>query len=879
MPQWRVQLLGGMRISGEERVVSRFRTRSADSVFAYLALNLGHEVRRERLIDLVWPGADARLGQQNLRTALSSIRSVLGPNVLRADRATVQLTPDCFEVDAIAFRRTRDVSLYRGRLLEGLDDGWILPIAVELEDLHVRSLIERMGQLPPAEARELAVEALKRDPGSAALRAKLRDIDPAGAGPSLRAAPYLVSSFIGRERELGELARLLEHNRLVTLTGMGGSGKTRLAAELWSRSRPESWFVSMREVTDPDAIGDALRQGLRLPASSALRGIDHVKATLQEETGLLVVDNFEQVLEGASVIEELLVHCPALRVVVTSRVGLRLEGEIEFRVGSLALTPESDGAISESAQLFEARARAVVPEFSVNSGNARAVMELCARLDGFPLSLEFAAAKSRIFTPDEMLKQLNDRFDFLSFSEIGQGRRHTSLLDALDWSFDRLSEADQLLLCRLSVFEGGFTLDAAAKVCGAAASGVQIETLLMSAWLERALGSESTRFRLLESIRDYASALLIPRDRAEVERAHASYYLALARRCMEASFMPDEPAQHRLVRDDIHNIDAAWRWLQAHDPEGALEIVCSLNWYWILGGQANLGEARLRDALSKVSEEPRPILGRAMHHRGNFVMFQGRFSEAEQWFRRAFEMTEVTGDTLFRGLAACQIGRVLSELGDEAGAREYVATSVGLLIEFGDENWICAGYTIQVLIANRFGWIEQALESGRTAVEYGRRGGYRWGLASALNELAMACHLAGDYRASVIYQLESIEIKRDQEALPSHALSLADLAATRLAMGEVGEAKEALRDCATILLRLNDFDNMARVFATGAELLWLSDQADLASRSLAKFLELTRVRKVSFSESEAYDRARKLVGEASSPGTQSRLLIEALANL
>gem|GEM_PF-6093101 len=876
-------MLGGLRIQSGEQVVTRFRTRSVDSIFAYLALNLGKDVRREKLIALEWPDSDSLQGQQNLRTALTSIRSTLGSEVIAADRATVRLVEDFFEIDVITFRKAGYTALYKGRFLDGLDSNWIQSEAVQLEEHYIRVIVEKLETLERAESVTLINEALLKVPSSVLLRAKLRHLGHIGVPKQARATPYLVNSFIGRERELSDLTHLIKSIRLVTLTGLGGIGKTRLAAELWNRNLPDAWFISLAELSDASFIGEALRQGLRLPPSSRMPGLEQVLDVLEDENGLLVLDNFEHILPAVSVVERLLMQCPRLRVVVTSRVGLGLEGEAEYQVGPLGLSSGEGGSFSESVQLFEARARAVGPNFAVTKKNFQSVSELCVRLDGFPLALEFAAAKSRIFSPSEMVEQLDDRFEFLVQKASGHDRRQMSLLEALDWSFDRLPAADQHLLCRLSIFDGGFTHDAVERVCKATQSGSQVESLCAAAWIERSSDPGPSRFRLLESVRDYAALLLPPRDRDKTSRAHASYYLELSEKCLAASFMPAEPILHGLVQMDIHNLDTAWLWLKRHDAEGALRMVCSLNWYWILSGLSPVGELRVKEAIANVDTAPRTILARAYHHCGNFIMFQGRYAEAEVWLRQAYEIdTGIKSDPLSIGLSASQVARVLSELGRVHEVKPWLGVAIENLKTVGDDNWLCAGYTIFSLAANREGDFESAIEAGCRAVDHGRRGGYQWGLASCLNELAMGYHLSRNFDDSIIHQLESISIKRELSALPSLALSLSDLGATYLVSGNIIEAREAVRACAVTLLELNDLDILPRLFATAAELLWIEGNNDLSTRALAKMVSLTRGRTMNAGETEARERALLLIGDAGlsqALDTNSRLIIEALAAL
>ncbi|MEQ1932405.1 MAG: tetratricopeptide repeat protein, partial [Fimbriimonadaceae bacterium] len=492
------------------------------------------------------------------------------------------------------------------------------------------------------------------------------------------------------------------------------------------------------------------------------------------------------------------------------------------------------------------------------------IEQLCTRLDGFPLSIELAAAKSRVYSPAEMLQQLNDRFEFLSQPNRRQGIGLASLLDALDWSFERLSEPDQKLLSRLSIFEGGFTLDAAEQDCGAVQGGAQIESLISSAWIESAPSIGASRFRLLESVRDYGADLLQPRDRQKLEEDHAYYFQKLAVQCAEASFTPEEPARHRQVQDDIHNIELAWNRLRTKDFEATLDLLNGLYWYDILAGRASLAEMRMKEALSRVDLTPRVNLGRAYHNLGNFHLFQGRFAESVEWFTLANEMTRSCGDELFAGLSSCQLARAAAELGDAKLAEQHVADGIEFIKQVDGDNWMCAALVIKCLAANRFGMVAVALESGREAVRYGRRGGYPWGLASALNELAMACHLDGDYTLANTLQYESLDLKYQSRSHPSVALSLADLTATLLAQGNVDKARTTLKDCVRILEELDEPELFPRLFANAAELLHNFGETEVAKCALAKFVELTNHRRMSASESESFDSALRVVSAVKS---------------
>lgn len=815
MARWEVQLFGSLRIQRGEEVVTRFRTRATESVFAYLALHLGKEVPRSQLIAIAWPDADEESGRRNLRTALSDLRQRLGAAAVRADRVTAWLEPTAFDVDVERFLATRDPRDCPGRLLEGFTDAWILPFSIEVDDAYARAVIARMEVASVEEAEALAAECLRREPGRLDVRAKLRDL---GLGAETRAGPSATSSFIGRERELAEILELVASHRLVTLTGLGGSGKTRLAGEIWSRRTPEAWFVPLADINDGTQVAEAARTRLRLPMSTQRTALEQVVHGLESSDGLLVLDNFEHVISGKDTVSRLLQGCPNLHVLVTSQVPLGLPEEIEYPVGPLALVGSPGEPHSDAVLLFEARAKAVCPSFSLSGENLADVRHLCGKLDGFPLALEIAAAKSRVFTPGEMVVQLEDRFAFLTKGGERQHAKHGSLRTALDWSFERLADAEQTLLTELTVFRGGFTLKAVADVTSQPRPDTLIDNLLVHSWIERVPASHPQRFRMLESIREFCSELLPPRRREELSRAHAAHYLHLARSCFDEAFQAAEPEVHRLVDLEIHNLDAAWLWLRSHDPQGNLNLIVYLNWHSVLRGQVQVAEARIKEALAQVAREDADLLSDAYRCCGNFLTFQGRFMDARPWFERSEAAARERNDAFNEGLACLQLAWLHAEFGEFQAAEERVSRAISLQALTENANWIGSAYCVATLIANRRGDVKRAQELGEISLAYCRMGGYPWGLASVLNELAYANRVAGDLDLALAQESESIAIKRRHYAPRSLALSLAGQAGILLDLGRVHEAKESLQEALTLLLSLGDTASMPSIYEVASKL-------------------------------------------------------------
>jgi predicted ATPase/DNA-binding SARP family transcriptional activator len=351
---------------------------------------------------------------------------------------------------------------------------------------------------------------------------------------SLPSLPVPLTPFFGREEEIAQVRAMLEgaDTRLVTLTGLGGTGKTRLALEVARRLQEQgsTWtgvaFVSLVDLTDPRLLGQTLRGALNLPPAGDTDPLEQIATWLAGQRFLLVLDNFEQLLEaGPATVQPLLKRAPGLVCLVTSRRPLGLTAEADYPVPPLptpaaAAQPERLLEFA-SVRLFLNRAQAARPDFQVTAANGEAVTRLCQALEGIPLALELAAARSPVLTPAQMLQHLSDRFGFLVARHRDVAERHRTLRAALEWSYQALPEDQQRLLARLSVFRGGWTLEAAAAVCGGQVRTPVLDQLLElrnAALIIAEEAGEAMRFRMLETVRDYSEEQLAEWGEAEAVR-------------------------------------------------------------------------------------------------------------------------------------------------------------------------------------------------------------------------------------------------------------------------------------------------------------------------------------------------------------------------
>jgi predicted ATPase/class 3 adenylate cyclase len=478
--------------------------------------------------------------------------------------------------------------------------------------------------------------------------------------------PLQLSSFVGRDTEIAETVRLLGEHRLVTLTGPGGTGKTRLALEVATSLLPSFsdgvFFVDLASIAEPSLVAPAIGKTLGVNEQPGRELVDTLADHVASRELLLVPDNFEQVLEARSVVERLLGAAPRLRVLATSRTPLGLYGEQEHDVPPLGLPdpgglPELDAlSRSEAVALFITRARASKPDFEVTLENAPAVAEICARLDGLPLAIELAASRIKVLSPPAILSRLGHSLDLLTASARNLLERQRTLRGAIDWSYGLLDEPERRLFSRLSVFAGGAHLEAVEAVANpdGELSRDTLATLfsLVDKSLVRQTETEADepRFRMLETIREFA------RDRCEVEwdgaatrRRHAEHYLGLAEAAEPHLSGASQVAWLDRLDRDQDNLQAALRWaIETDEPERAMAAAAGLWRFWQMRGHYSGG----RDLLERLLARPggrTAARAKAEDAAGSLAYWQREEDDAEAHYGEALAIYRELRDR--RGIA------------------------------------------------------------------------------------------------------------------------------------------------------------------------------------------------------------------------------------
>jgi predicted ATPase/DNA-binding CsgD family transcriptional regulator len=592
--------------------------------------------------------------------------------------------------------------------------------------------------------------------------------------------PAQVTSFIGRQREIVEIQELLGTSRLLTLSGPPGTGKTRLALQVASQVLHQFedgvYFVDLAPISDPKFVPRTIAQVFELGETGAGSLVENLKHYLRNKRLLLVLDNYEQIIETAPLISDLLSAAPGLKVLVTSRQVLQLYGEQEYLVQPLTV-PDLGSmakfrALSqyEAVELFCQRAQAVNPNLDLTEANALAIAEICVRLDGLPLAIELAAARSKLLSVEMILSRLESRLETLTGRARDLPSRFQTLRRTIDWSFGLLDQNEKVLFGCLSVFQGGRTLAAAQEIC---APGLSIpvidglESLLNKSLLYQKQGSEGeTRFLMLETIHEYAREKLSESGEAEkLQRRHAAYFTELAEQAELELSGPQQGHWLERLRSDHDNLRTALAFaLESGESELGLRIVGALRDFWNYDGHVVEGLGWIERTLERAEDASPALRAKALNAAGWLSFVQGDYESGKMFNREALA--------------------IYQELGDQAN-------SAWALLFLGVH---CSGS--QSEIKEGMALIEEALTLSRAQDDIP-------GIIRALNGLGELARLDGDYdRARKAYQ-ECLSLCRQSGDRLREAYMIGNLGLVAQGQGNSEQAEMLLRKALILCKDLN----------------------------------------------------------------------------
>ena len=645
----------------------------------------------------------------------------------------------------------------------------------------------------------------------------------AGARPNHN-LPAQTTAFVGRKGELVKIRRLLFSYRLLTLTGVPGVGKTRLALEAGAAAVADNpdgaWFIDLSPVRDAGLVARTVCKVIGAPQRPGQPDVETLTEGLHDKRLLLIVDNCEHLIEAClELVSSILRACPDVTLLATSREALGAEEEVESLVPPLTV-PDLEGVLeparvsaSEAVQLFVDRARRNLPEFEVDADNGATLATLCKRLDGLPLAIELAAGRTKVLSPEQILARLNDRFRLLAGGKRSAPERHHSLRAAIEWSHSLLARNEQILFRRLSVFAGSFDVEAVEGICAGEEIDRDDVADLLSMLVDKSLllpyAGLPPRWRMLESLRDYAWKQLLTAGEAEqMRRAHAAFYLQLGETTPRSRL--------EVLEVGLPDLRAAMEWSRSNAPVVRLRMATSLAWFFTASG-------RLREGMESIEQALAASPARDVHHAAGLFELGwfhwwglqygspdplDAYSKAAAAFRESMAIAEQAGDAaLYRkalnGVAAAGLGTMLYE-GSPASA-DYLAL------------------------------LDQCLQVARAA-------GDRAAEAQALHYLGVVRTAEDRTGEAMEVFIESLAIRRDLGLVGDVGYSLLWLSLASMRAGELGESASYAVGAGAAFREAHDQASFLLVIDALARLAWRRGQRQEAARLRAAVTALGKAR-------------------------------------
>ncbi len=705
--------------------------------------------------------------------------------------------------------------------------------------------------------------------------------------------PQQATSFIGGVKELLDLRRLLDRTRLLTLTGSGGCGKTRLSLQVAAHSLDRfpdgAWLMEFAPLSDPGLVPQTVAKVLGLNEEPGRPVMQTLTAHFKDKRLLLLLDNCEHLLEAcAQLADALLRQSSHLTILASSREALGIGGEQTYRVRSLSLpdpkqayTPDSV-ASCEAVQLFTDRALSVRADFAVTGQNAATLASICHRLDGIPLAIELAAARVRLLTLEEINRKLDQRFRLLTGGSRTALPRQQTLRSLIDWSYDLLREPEKLLLQRLSVFAGGWTLQAAEHVCGHAGVDEGEAFDLLTSLIDKSLAvveqnDGDSRYRLLETVRQYAREKLLESGAGEaVRQRHRNFFLALAETSELKLLGAEQGDWLRLLEEEHDNLRSALEWsLVEAEVQEDLRLCGALNRFWSTRGHLTEGREWCARILAKEPTAARTReCAKALQAAGSLAWYQTDFGPARALLEESLAISRDLGDREGIARALNTLGNVAIEQGDYSAAQALYEESLAVRRELGDRHGMAAPLCNLGIVAYGRRDFTAARALSEEGLAISRELGDRGRIADALNNLGNVAIEQGDYPAARALIEGSLAIGRELGDWDAIATSLHNLGivahlqsdlASALALYKQGLAKRcelgdrlgisrALEELAAVAAALGGSLRAARIWGA-AERLREEIGSPMAPPERSRYAKPVATARAAVGDDTVFDRA------------------------
>jgi predicted ATPase/class 3 adenylate cyclase len=625
--------------------------------------------------------------------------------------------------------------------------------------------------------------------------------------------PTALTNFVGREREIGDVKRLLAATRLLTLTGAGGCGKTRLSlqvgADLLDTFPGGVWFVELAALSDSSRVPRALAVAMSVREQRSKPTLTSIADTVRNKRVLMILDNCEHLIASCAEAAETLLHaCPNLRIMASSREVLGIAGETVWRVPSLMQR--------EAIRLFCDRVTAIAPAFTFNEQNGSSVIQICQRLDGIPLAIELAAARVKVLHIDQIASRLNDRFRLLTGGSRTALARHRTLRAAIEWSYDLLSDAERELLRRISVFAGGFTLEAAESICSDiedAHSPAQDSLDLLSHLVEKSLVMvERTEYEaiysLLDTVRQYSRDRLLESGEIQrLSRRHLDYFLELAERAVPELHGSDQVRWLDRLDRNHENFRAALTWCQA-DLEGAelgLRLAAALSRFWYVRGYFEEGRSWLTEAMARAGAAKRNAeWANAFRAAGTLAMVQSDYVAARSYLEDSLAIFREIGDGSAVAATLLNLANVAQIQGNLALAQSFSEEALSKFRELGAPRGIATALSTLALMLHQHGEDDRARPLLEESLRIFGELSLSDGIAHSLDLLGVLASSNGDYAGALPLHGESLAIRRKLGDKIKIAVVLLNLGHAAVGQGDVATAESVLQEALQIAHQLGE---------------------------------------------------------------------------